>query len=229
MQHLSATKLIRQRGLSARTLAWGLLITLFCGQSALAAQLYRYTNAAGGTEIGSSVPNELVVNGYQVIDSSSGRVIRTVAAQLSPAEAKLKKARDRLVRQCLDTQRRVNSLYQDEADIDHAEAQALESINTRILNAQAGLTQLRNQQEDLEDQAARLERTGHGVTSVLVGNIDRAKTQIASLELEILARRVEQEDARKQFDADRDVFRQGNCVEKAKRMITPESLAQLGG
>lgn len=197
----------------------------FWAPSSWAGQLYRYKNEQGITVIGSSVPNDIVRNGYQVIDSATGRVLRTVAAQLTAKQAKLKAAREERYAQCKDSQRRVNSLYETDEDIDHAEKQALDSIETRIINAQASLTQMRNQERDLEDQAARLERSGYGVTPVLVGNIKQAKAQIQNLELEILGRRVEQDEARKQFDRDREVFAQGDCSEIANK-VTLLSLEQ---
>jgi hypothetical protein len=188
-----------------------------------AGQLYRFANAQGGVVIGSTVPNDMVRNGYQVIDSATGRVLRTVAAQLTPKQAILKAAREERYSQCRDSQRRVNSLYETNEDIDHAEKQALASIETRIINAQASLTQMRNQELDLEDQAARLERSGYGVTAILVDSIAQAQAQIQNLELETLGRRIEQDEARKQFDRDREVFVQGDCGEIAKQ-ITLNSL-----
>ena len=202
---------------------------LFGATSVYAGKLYRYTNSQGSTEIASSIPNELVVNGYQVIDSSSGRVLRTVAPQLSPEQVALKNARRKHIAQCHDAQRRVNSLYQHEEDVHHAEKQALASIETRILNAQASLTQLRIQQRDLEDQAARMERSGHGVTAKLMSNIEKARSQIETLEVEVLARRVEQDEARLQFDRDLAVLLQGDCAEIAEKMVTLETLRPSSG
>ncbi len=207
---------LTKKALSA-SLVTALMATLLAPTS-WAGQLYRYANEQGGVVIGSTVPNDLVRNGYQVIDSSTGRVLRTIAAQLTPKQAKLKAAREKRYALCRDSQRRVNSLYETTEDIDHAEKQALASIETRIINAQASLTQMRNQERDLEDQAARLERSGHGVTPVLVGNIKQAKAQIQNLELETLGRRIEQDEARKQFDRDREVFAQGDCSEVAKEV-----------
>lgn len=212
----SVTNSVTNRSLSA-SLVVALTVTLLAPAS-WAGQLYRYANEQGGVVIGSTVPNDLVRNGYQVIDSSTGRVLRTIAAQLTPKQAKLKAAREKRYALCRDSQRRVNSLYETTEDIDHAEKQALASIETRIINAQASLTQMRNQERDLEDQAARLERSGHGVTPVLVGNIEQAKAQIQNLELETLGRRIEQDEARKQFDRDREVFAQGDCSEIAKQV-----------
>lgn len=208
-------------------MAAALMATLIAPLS-WAGQLYRYANAQGGVVIGSTVPNDMVRNGYQVIDSSTGRVLRTVAAQLTPKQARLKAAREERYAQCKDSQRRVNSLYETNEDIDHAESQALASIETRIINAQASLTQMHNQESDLEDQAARLERSGYGVTSELVGNITQAKGQIQNLELEVLGRRIEQDEAGKQFDRDREVFIQGDCGDIAKQvtLISLEREAQ---
>lgn len=194
------------------------LMATMLAPASWAGQLYRYANEQGGVVIGSTVPNDLVRNGYQVIDSSTGRVLRTIAAQLTAKQAKLKEVREKRYALCRDSQRRVNSLYETNEDIDHAEKQALASIETRIINAQASLTQMRNQERDLEDQAARLERSGYGVTPILVGNIEQAKAQIQNLELETLGRRIEQDEARTQFDRDREVFVQGDCSDIAKRV-----------
>lgn len=176
-----------------------------------AGQLYRFTNADGGVELSSSVPNSRVPFGYDVIDSRSGRLLRKVDPQLTPAEAAAKAERERRIGVCAIAQRRVQTMYESDADINDAETKTLQSLETRIVNAQANLTHLRNQRSKLEDQAARLERNGTGVTPVLVGNLDRANTQITNLELEIAHRRQEQDDARAGYEQDRAIFALGDC------------------
>lgn len=176
-----------------------------------AGQLYRFTNAEGGVELSSSVPNSRVPFGYDVIDSRSGRLLRKVDPQLTPAQAAAKAERERRIGVCAIAQRRVQTMYESDVDIDDAESKALQSLETRIVNAKANLTHLRNQRSKLEDQAARMERNGTGVTPVLVGNLDRAANQIATLELEIEHRRQEQDDTRSGYEQDRAIFAMGDC------------------
>ncbi|MFK7912420.1 MAG: hypothetical protein AB8B93_00785 [Pseudomonadales bacterium] len=176
-----------------------------------AGQLYRFTNADGGLELSSSVPNARVPFGYDVIDSRSGRLLRKVDPQLTAAEAAAKAERERRIGVCAIAQRRVQTMYESDADINDAESKALQSLETRIVNAQANLTHLRNQRSKLEDQAARLERNGTGVTPVLVGNLDRANNQIDNLDLEIEHRRQEMADTRAGYEQDRAIFALGDC------------------
>ena len=192
-----------------RTIAGALLILL--ALPAQAANLYRFRDANGGLVISSSIPNDRVPLGYEVIDGNSGRTLQKVAPQLSPAEAAAKAEFERRLALCARAQRRVQTMYETPTDIDAAEKQALESLETRIINAQANLTHVRNQLSQFEQQAARLERNGTGVTAVLVGNIERAKAQIANLEKEIAQRREEQAATRKEYSRDRAIFEVEEC------------------
>ena len=74
---------------------------------AQAGQLYRFTNADGGLELSSSIPNDRVPFGYDVIDSRSGRLLRKVDPQLTAAEAAAKAELERRVNVCQIAQRRV--------------------------------------------------------------------------------------------------------------------------
>lgn len=186
---------------------------------AQAGALYRYKNADGGIELSSSIPNDRVPFGYDVIDGASGRLLRTVAPQLTPAEAAAKAEHERRVGVCQIAQRRVQTMYESHEDIDNAEIKAMQSLETRIVNAQANLTHLRNQRSKLEDQAARLERSGKGVTPVLVGNLERASNQIETLLQEIDARRSEQLDTREGYELDRQIFSLGDCEVASKSRL----------
>ena len=195
---------------SAVRLGVGLLVGALA-LPAQAANLYRYRNAEGGLVIASSIPNDRVPLGYEVIDSNSGRLLRRVAPQLTPAQAAAKAEFERRLKLCERSQRRVRTMYETSDDINAAEAQALESIETRVLNAEANLLHVRNQLSRFEEQAARLERSGTGVSAVLVGNIERANVQIANLEGEIDQRRVEMQRARVEYERDRAIFALGEC------------------
>lgn len=184
-----------------------------------AGNLYRFRNADGGLVIASSIPNDRVPLGYEVIDSSSGRLLQTIAPQLTPREAAAKAEWERRLNLCETAQRRVQTMYESLEDIDAAELQALESIDTRILNAQASLAHARNQRSEFEETAARMERNGGGVPPTLVGNLQRASIQIDSLEQEIAQRQSEKVTVRREYDQDREVFKISSCEVAANHRL----------
>lgn len=200
----------RRRG-AARMLTLALAGAAMLALPAHAAQLYRFTNSQGGLELSYSIPNDRVPYGYEVIDSQSGRLLRTVAPQLTPAEAAAKAEHERRMGVCKIAQRRVQTMYESDADIDDAETKAMQSLETRIVNAQANLTHLINQRSRLEDQAAQLERSGRGVTRRLIANLERANNQIKTLEREISQRHAERKETRDGYELDRSIFALGDC------------------
>ncbi len=171
-----------------------------------AARLYRFINDSGQTEISHAVPNHLVRRGYEVVDSNTGRVVQVVEPQMTPAQIAAKEAREQRTQQCEQLKARVLNMYASLADIDYAESKTLESIDTRLANAEVNLQHLRNQQRDLEDRAARAERGGDVLSDILKGNIARAEIQIANLEQEMVLRKDERDDVRVRFEQDRQTF-----------------------
>jgi hypothetical protein len=138
-------------------------------------------------------------------------VIQKVAPQLSEEQYQRKLAREAAQKECRDVLQRVQRAYQSPADIDAAEEQALESIDTRIANAQANLAHVRNQKTDLEGEAARMDLAGRTLSQVLLNNIERAKSQENNLREEIEQRRKDKIELRSQYDFDREVFAVQSC------------------
>ncbi|MCZ6644517.1 MAG: hypothetical protein O7F71_23325 [Gammaproteobacteria bacterium] len=191
------------------------LIALGCAALAwqvdAASRFYRYINSEGLEEISHTIPNERVPLGYDVLDADM-RLVERVAPQLSPEEIVTRNRRQHEEAVCIASQKRVHALYESEEDITHAEKQALDSLVNFISNALANLAQLRNLQRELEDEAARMDRAGQSLTSVVLGNIDRAKAQIENLESDIVQRNVEKEETRRQHAIDLEVFRGPECL-----------------
>ncbi len=190
------------------------LITLSCvtlAWQAEAARFYRYINAEGLEEISHTIPNDRVALGYDVLDANM-RLVEHVVRQLSPEEIVTRNRQQSEEAVCLTSQKRVRALYESEEDITQAEEQALDSLTNRITNAQANLAQLRNQHRALEEEAARMDRAGQSLTSIVLGNIDRANAQIENLEGEIAQRKVEKEETRRQHAVDLEVFRRSECL-----------------
>lgn len=187
-----------------RTRAISLLFALVVSISVQAAesqtQIYRFTNAQGKTEISHSIPNDRVKFGYDVLDAS-GRVVRTVAAELTGAELAERRA----------TWVRVSTMYQTSADIDRFEAEEIEAVETTLANDRAKLIALRGQHNDLLAQAARIERSGGTLTNILIQNIERAAGQIKLVEKSIKQREKERRNIAAKFKAERVAFKRGKC------------------
>lgn len=176
-------------------------------------RLYRYVNADGSLVISHTIPSSKVAGGYDIIDAASGRLLERVPAQLTPEQLAIKQASDRERQACLDDLDRVRTLYSHEKEIDRALEEALASIDSRIKNAEANLTQLRSEQRKLEREAAQLERTGGALSEILVNNIERTQIQIDTLAGEIDQRHRDKVGARERFAEDREIFLNGHCPE----------------
>ena len=175
--------------------------------NAEAARLYRYKNDDNGWVIASSVPNERVKNGFQVVDET-GRVIEEVAPQRSPDEAAIYIAELEAKQEREEAIRRINLLYGVEEDITYALSKALDSIDKSLANTQANLRQLRSQRQRLETQAARIERAGSKLSSDLIANISALGSQIENLETEIKQRTAQKDIERDRHARDRTLFRE---------------------
>lgn len=180
---------------------------LLASANAVAAKLYRYQNDDNGWVIASSVPNDRVKNGYEVVDET-GRLLEKVEPQRAPAEAiayiarlEAEQARDEAIR-------RINLLYGAEKDIEFALSKALASIDNSLANIQVNVRQLRGRKQRLETQAARIERAGNPLSADIVTNISGLGEQINNLEAEIQQRNKQKDVERERHARDRDLFRE---------------------
>lgn len=173
--------------------------------------MYRFTNEDGDPVYSYTLPPDQAEAGYQKIDAQTGRVLESVAPQLPPAELEKKLRRDQAMQACRDELDRIYQLYGSEADIEHALADALESLDTRISQLQGNLRQARREQLRLQSQAADAERAGQEIPRRVLDNMERARSQISTLEGEIEQRRREQEQAQARYAHERERFRDGNC------------------
>jgi hypothetical protein len=176
-------------------------------------RLYRFVNADGSLVISHTIPANKVAGGYDILDAATGRLLERVPAQLTAEQLALKEARDRERQACLEDLDRVQTLYSSESEIDRALREALASIDSRIKNAEANLTQLRFEQRKLEREAAQIERTGGTLSDILVNNIERTQIQIDTLKGEVAQRHRDKVGARERFAEDLEIFRNGRCPE----------------
>lgn len=195
-----------------RVMAGAVVIGSLVAGAAHAQVLYRWTNDQGRPEISNAIPSDMVHKGYEILDSSSMRVLKVVPPQMSDAEFAAKLEREKAIAACEAALDRVRFLYQSPEDIDDAEVVALRSIEARIQNTQQNLTNARRRLSGLEADAARGERQGSNVTKEQLAEISRANNQIATLEREIVQREQEKVKKSQEFDEERRMFAVGNCT-----------------
>lgn len=176
------------------------------------AQFYKYRDDNGNWVISHNIPNDRVKNGYLIIDDR-GRVIEEVGRQLSDREYKEKIRQEAAVQACEEALNRVRNLYQNLADIDYAEGQALDAIETSIANLRANLTHIQNQKKELEAQAAQMDIAGQALPPTLLANIERAQSEESNLEDAIRQKTKDKADLSREFDYDRSVFGLEDCNE----------------
>lgn len=187
-----------------------LAVTLFGSLDASAARFFRYTDDNGQLVMSHTIPNDRVKFGYEIVDENA-RLIQKIEPQLSEQAHQAKVALENAQKECSDAVRRVNSLYRSIQDIDYAEEQALESIDTLIANNKANLTHIRNQRTELEALAAQQDISGRAISNVLLDNIESAKSQESNLEEQIERRYAEKLQIRKSYGFDRDVLVVESC------------------
>ncbi|MGK0258126.1 MAG: putative metalloendopeptidase [Candidatus Azotimanducaceae bacterium] len=185
-------------------------VMLLVSQTAYGARFFRYVDDDGRLVLSHTIPNDRVKLGYDIVDENA-RVMQRIAPQLSKDEYEKQIAKEAALTQCRTAVKRVQSLYRSIADIDYAEDQALESIETQITNTKANLTHLINQRKELEEQAAQLDIAGKQISNSLLENIASAKSQEANLEEQIENRYAEKLEERLAYNLDRNVFGRDDC------------------
>ncbi|MGV8841984.1 MAG: DUF4124 domain-containing protein [Pseudomonas sp.] len=177
-----------------------LLMLGFCAPLwADAAELYRYTNDQGGMVLDrQGVPPQYIGKGYEVLNER-GRVIRVVLPAPS-AEQRQRLLADKARAQ---TDAQLLSLYSGVADVERAKARKLNELDGVISVARSNLQSLRNQQSNLQRQAADHERAGQVVPEHLLAQIDNLKSEQASVDNDILRFQQRRLQAEASFTAER--------------------------
>ncbi|GLX15700.1 MULTISPECIES: DUF4124 domain-containing protein [Pseudomonas] len=188
------------------TLWLGLLLPLWAN----AAEMYRYTNAQGITVIDrQGVPSEFIAKGYEVLNEQ-GRVIRVVPP--APTAEEMQKILADRERAKSDAQ--LLRLYSSLEDVDRAQARKLAELDGLIGVAKGNLQSVRQQQANLQKQAADQERTGREVPKQLLDQISSQRDEQVRLKKDIERYQAARAQAQSAFTADRtrvsELLGQGN-------------------
>ncbi|MBN2871793.1 MAG: DUF4124 domain-containing protein [Halothiobacillaceae bacterium] len=110
---------------------------------------YRWVDAEGNLQLSDSLPGREASRGYEVIDPSTGRVLREVA----PRKTEAQRAREQAEREAAEDRRRqasqqanrdriLRSLYGDEADIERAHDDRLDRLDDRIRQMEVSIDRM---------------------------------------------------------------------------------------
>lgn len=181
--------------LMRRTLWLGLLLPLWAN----AAEMYRYTNAQGITVIDrQGVPSEFIAKGYEVLNEH-GRVVRVVPP--APTAEEMQKILADRERAKSDAQ--LLRLYSSLEDVDRAQARKLAELDGLIGVAKGNLQSVRQQQANLQKQAADQERAGREVPKPLLDQISSQRDEQVRVKKDIERYQAARAQAQKTFAADR--------------------------
>lgn len=194
--------------------------------SALAGpNLYRYRNHEGVVVVGYQVPADLVKGGYEVLNDE-GMVVRVVPRELTEEELKQKDIQDQLAAAAAAEQERLRQWdetlllrYSTVADIEAARNRALGDLQIRVSILKGNRRSLKQKVENLQAQAADMERRGMTVDVERLRGIEQMQDEIASTDRAINDREREIKETEASFQADIDRFSMLQEVVEMRRTL----------
>ena len=177
-----------------------------------------WENDEGITECGDAVPPEYAQKGHKE-KSKSGVTVKTqerakteeeLAAEKEEKErlAKEQAEADRLKAEQQARDRVLLATYMSEQDITMARDDRIAAIESRLKHTEATTSKLTTRLEELQTEAADLERNGKKVPKKLLGNIDKVRGQLETYQADFALRHQEKEDMVAKFAADIARFRE---------------------
>lgn len=163
-------------------------------------EYYRYTDRDGQIVISrQGVPNELIGNGYEVLNEN-GRVIRRIPRAPTPHELEQRRLQEQQERE----DRRLLRLYTIADDVDRARDSKLDEVETLINIHNTELFELASQRGDLIGKAANLERTGRAVPRDILDSIAALEQQEQQVQEKIASAELRKDAIREEFALEKE-------------------------
>lgn len=191
----------------------GLLLAAYAA-TALGAgpKLYRYRNHEGVVVVGYQVPAELVKGGYEILNDE-GMVIEVVPKELTEEERAAKDAQRLREEAAVAERERLREWdeslllrYSTVMDIEAARNRALQDLRIRVSILKGNRRSLKQKVENLQSDAADMERRGMTVDVERLRAIEHMQEEIAVTDRAIEDREAEIEEVRAKFGADIERF-----------------------
>ncbi len=189
-------------GMQLRRLVAGFCLLAMPVEQLSGIELYKYRNADGNFEVSNAVPSSLVSKGYTVVNAQ-GQVLRVIAPQMTAAELEEKAAQDKLDAEKLALIKWEDELmlrYSSPADVEYARDQKSKAIDAMIESTLLNIDRLKVHKQQLEHQAANMERAAQPLSPQLLRNLDIVEEQIQGRLEEVAARKAEQVDTLEEFE-----------------------------
>ena len=166
---------------------------------------YRYVDKNGETVIATQVPKEAAKRGYEVL-TETGRVLETVAPQLSDEAIQIQKFQKQLTLQKKLREKKQSEsdeellrLYTSADDVEFALRRLLQEIDTRILVLTSNTERLKLQRERKQGEAARIERSGKPVPANLLTEIKNISAELFRIDLQAREYQKEKDKMRAEY------------------------------
>lgn len=159
--------------------------------------LYRYKNEQGVVVMHHSIPARYAQKGYEVINSS-GKVLKVIPP--APNEEEIEAASQQ--RQILSQYEVLKRRFSNTDEIERAKQRKLENIDTNISILKGNINNLEVRINELISRAAKFERTGKKVPSVILKQIDDTKAELKISRDLLNNRKQEYEEVAQKYDQD---------------------------
>jgi hypothetical protein len=163
--------------------------------------VFRYEREDGSTAISSSLPDEAIEQGYEVLNRN-GRVIRTVEPALTKKERrqlKEKKERKRERKKQQKRDEKLLRLYAGPGDARRARDRQIEALEVNISYARNSLQGVKQKLDREVSNAAKYERRGEKVPKSVRDSIDHFQSQIEEYKKEIEQYKKDIQDVREKY------------------------------
>ena len=208
------SKGVRQPLITGVRVAAGLVV-LACSASAVAGNLYRWTDGQGQRHMESTIPADQAKFGYEVVDDRTFRVIKKVGRQLTDeelaaaareAEAEAEKQRLQEAKERHD--RTLLATYVSVDDMEMARNGQFNTLDLIIESTERTMERLQANLDDLIASAAGYERDGRKVPPRTEKSIETVKGQIERQREIIAENELKKSQIAEQFATDIARFRE---------------------
>ncbi|NND67799.1 MAG: hypothetical protein HKN19_09445 [Halioglobus sp.] len=189
-------------------------------------KLYRFRNHEGVTVVGYQVPADLVKGGYEVLNDD-GMVVQVVPRELSQEELEAQDAQRKLEEAATAEQARLREWdeslllrYSTVLDIEAARKRALQDFRIRVSILKGNRRSLKQKVENLQAEAADMERRGMTVDVARLRAIEAMQEEIAVTDRAIEDREREIDEVQGEFEADIERFDMLQEVVEMRRSLS---------
>ncbi|AOS96282.1 hypothetical protein AUP74_00815 [Microbulbifer aggregans] len=165
--------------------------------------LFRYTNEQGIQVLDDVVPPRYAPRGYEIL-TPSGRVLEVVPPQLTGEELERKRQLEAQRQADAELMRRYSSL----ADIESAKSRKIAIVKQDMALLRSNLSSLRQQIEQEEAAAARIQRHGDEVAPERLQRISNLREEVRVLNERMQHRKDEAVRIEREFDRAAERFTQ---------------------